>query len=998
MESNMKKLVAYLTAASLMLSSLSLPIFAEDTAETDNPPEPTLEERIAEGMERYEHGFEWMEQSKDISEEDTIERWDTYLSEYEDLLAALTKVDKAQDYLLETISTTTATESSDTTTTTTTTTATTSTTASESIEYEGGGYSSIPKEHVSKIVYDAVKAVMPEKDWENMDVEGEEYHLYFIDGEVIVMTDFLIDFCDDQKKAIINLVILKDENSKLIYEAVEQATSMVNALDKAIDVLISDNPADTMLEQAIDGAEDAIESLSGVDATLYAAKKTAEKLYSVFFAMNERNRELLEIEMKMTEEGLWNVVAEETDIPKMPGTTGNGESDASGSTGGDAPDAEVQTPQPPQLCYNLGSGDDTYYVYDDEDPVYAIIAETGKGESGKDTLSFCYDVSPESLQFVRIDGNLFINDMEHEVYLMIPCHFSDSGKRIETIRFNDDTALTYDVLCDIADVQIGTEAEDFIDGYPEVNHMFGLDGNDTLRGRSSSDDLFGFGGDDILTLDDSCLGKLFGVGGNNFAYGMDGNDTVILDNGNDFIWGGKGDDIIRSGAGNDIIYYELGDGNDTVDDSRGESTLPYEGQDVLYLSEGILPEEVSVTLSPNTKIFYLHINKTGDIITLPGNLISGITPVFPIEEIRFADGTLWTRNDLLECARFFYGTEQDDTLECYLDSNAEFYGNDGNDTMIGKDGNDSFYGGKGDDYLRGGNGDDTFYYELGDGNDTIDMGNGKSSYPQNGYNVLCLGEGILPEDIVIERSYNNYSYTLWLTKTNESITMTGNVISGITNYFPIKEIRFADGTIWKRTDLEANYVKWIRGTDGNDTVRDSTDNDTVYCGKGNDWIDGGEGDDLYIYETGDGRDSICDSSIWGNGHNTLRFGEGITAEDLYIETVKVRSEKFSRLYVRDRASFVELRGVADILLADGTMMTVSEAAELLKPAAELTSDLTGDLSCDGALTGDDVRLFLEHLTGESTLRYWETADLNADGVLNALDLTVLKQLICAAAS
>ncbi len=66
MESKMKKLVAYLTAASLMLSSLSLPIFAEDTAETDNPPEPTLEERIAEGMERYEHGFELMEQSKDI--------------------------------------------------------------------------------------------------------------------------------------------------------------------------------------------------------------------------------------------------------------------------------------------------------------------------------------------------------------------------------------------------------------------------------------------------------------------------------------------------------------------------------------------------------------------------------------------------------------------------------------------------------------------------------------------------------------------------------------------------------------------------------------------------------------------------------------------------------------------------------------------------------------------------------------------------------------------
>lgn len=956
----MKKLVAYLTAASLTLSSLSLPIFAEDTAETDNPPELTLEERIAEGISVYEQELAYQYTVPLAPIEETLALWDEYIEYFNNRYYGGLSADAAMKELLEIARSSDSFEGK-------TTEETTYTTTQSTEDLSVDNPKQINKKYIAQEFHDAVKAVMPENEYQRLVEDPDSYTLYYLDGNLIVA-------------------------AKIVH-GVSIAYDVLNLVSTGI-VAVQNMDISGILQE-LDIAIMGIYQPSGADAI--------KRLYNLFFLVNERNRELLQIEQEMTEMGLWNVIPEEIQIPD----TSESHFDYSpesvnsilgGADGVSDEDLRAWYNALPKLIHDLGSGDDLYRIVESDEPVFAIISESGKGESGDDTLLLDYEVTRDHLQFLRLSGDLYINDPTNEVYLLITGYFSDANKRVETIRFRNGDEMKYADVCDIANSQRGTEKDDVIIGYPETNHIWGNGGNDTLYGNKNVDYLLGGGGDDILTLDDSCLGKLFGVGGNNFAYGMDGNDTVILDNGNDFIWGGKGDDIIRSGAGNDIIYYELGDGNDTVDDSRGESTLPYEGQDVLYLSEGILPEEVSVTLSPNTKIFYLHINKTGDIITLPGNLISGFTPVFPIEEIRFADGTLWTRNDLLECARFFYGTEQDDTLECYLDSNAEFYGNDGNDTMIGKDGNDSFYGGKGDDYLRGGNGDDTFYYELGDGNDTIDMGNGKSSYPQNGYNVLCLGEGILPEDIVIERSYNNYSYTLWLTKTNESITMTGNVISGITNYFPIKEIRFADGTIWKRTDLEANYVKWIRGTDGNDTVRDSTDNDTVYCGKGNDWIDGGEGDDLYIYETGDGRDSICDSSIWGNGHNTLRFGEGITAEDLYIETVKVRSEKFSRLYVRDRASFVELRGVADILLADGTMMTVSEAAELLKPAAELTSELTGDLSCDGALTGDDVRLFLEHLTGESTLRYWETADLNADGVLNALDLTVLKRLICAAAS
>ena len=66
------------------------------------------------------------------------------------------------------------------------------------------------------------------------------------------------------------------------------------------------------------------------------------------------------------------------------------------------------------------------------------------------------------------------------------------------------------------------------------------------------------------------------------------------------------------------------------------------------------------------------------------------------------------------------------------------------------------------------------------------------------------------------------------------------------------------------------------------------------------------------------------------------------------------------------------------------------------PAAAAETGINGDLTQDGALSSADAEMLAAHLTGEQPLTdstAAHCADLNADGILNASDLTLLKRLI-----
>jgi Ca2+-binding RTX toxin-like protein len=141
----------------------------------------------------------------------------------------------------------------------------------------------------------------------------------------------------------------------------------------------------------------------------------------------------------------------------------------------------------------------------------------------------------------------------------------------------------------------------------------GTAGDDTMAGSSRADVLHGLGGNDLLD----------GFGGNDSLFGGEGNDEYVL---------GPGDDYAGDWAGDDAYLYGPGDGDDQISDDSGT--------DCLEFGNGIDPADVTVTAEGDNYV----LSFTGQ----PGSVTiwSGVLQDYAIEEVRFADSTVWTPTDL----------------------------------------------------------------------------------------------------------------------------------------------------------------------------------------------------------------------------------------------------------------------------------------------------------------------------------------------------------------
>ena len=543
-----------------------------------------------------------------------------------------------------------------------------------------------------------------------------------------------------------------------------------------------------------------------------------------------------------------------------------------------------------------GGGNDTY-VFNRGDG-----ADTIKDYGGTDTIQFGEGISPSDIVLKRVsarnDYNLEISIKNTDDKVTVVDYFgiynvygkteATPGCMIEQVVFADGTIWTQQTIHDKMHNITGTDKDDAIRSYdngPVEYH--GLAGNDVLVGGR---------GDDKL-------------------YGDDGDDRISGEEGNDLIVGGKGDDTISSFRGDDIYVFNRGDGKDVITDCGG--------LDILQFGEGIKPEDITLKRVYKNSDYNLEISikDTDDAVTFVSHFGSSnysgwyATPGRMLDCIKFADGTVWTKDDIDYKMHHLTGTEENDRLAAYdkadvvyygrggndtlsgSEGNDELYGEDGNDALFGNEGNDLLVGGRGDDELSGSRGDDTYVFGKGDGSDVISE--------CGGIDTIQFGKGITPDDVDVKRVYKSgsdcgYALELSLKGTSDKISVKNYFgyysYSGFHKPSPeslIEKVVFANGTVWTQDTINSK-VHNITGTEdgetiqafdddavtyyglgGNDNLYGSKSNDKLYGGAGNDRISGGEGDDLIVGGTGD---DYLDGYY---GNDTYIFNKGDGSDTVY---------------------------------------------------------------------------------------------------------------------
>ncbi|TNW07104.1 bacteriocin, partial [Xylella fastidiosa] len=351
--------------------------------------------------------------------------------------------------------------------------------------------------------------------------------------------------------------------------------------------------------------------------------------------------------------------------------------------------------------------------------------------------------------------------------------------------------------------------------------------------------------------------------GSNRLEGGAGNDVLKVSywSADNVLNGGSGDDLLYGSAYADTYLFNKGDGHDTI--------IEQSGDDKLVFGEGIAAADVRLLHQGQDVV--LDLGNGHDSIRLKDWLDSNgyRNGNNDIEQIVFADGTIWTPETLSSMGLTTLGTLGNDTLNGWQGKDI-LLGGDGDDTLYGSGGNDLLLGGAGDDVLDGGTGSnrleggagndvlkvsywsadnvlnggsgddllygsayaDTYLFNKGDGHDTI--------IEQSGDDKLVFGEGIAAADVRLLRQ--GQDVVLDLGNGHDSIRLKDWLDSnGYRNgNNDIEQIVFADGTIWTPETLSSMGLTTL-GTLGNDTLNGWQGKDILLGGDGDDVLDGGTG-------------------------------------------------------------------------------------------------------------------------------------------------------------
>ncbi|WP_338847538.1 putative Ig domain-containing protein [Massilia sp. W12] len=423
----------------------------------------------------------------------------------------------------------------------------------------------------------------------------------------------------------------------------------------------------------------------------------------------------------------------------------------------------------------------------------------------------------------------------------------------------------------------GGASSDMLTGYATNDNMTGGLGNDTLDGAGGIDTLSGGAGNDeyvVDNLEDQILeaadeGHELVRARSNYTLPQHIEDLQLEEDAYSAnIKGNSMDNLLRGNSSGNTL--EGAGGQDTLDGGAGDDTYVLNsGQETIIEAEEqgrdtvVAPDSYVLrieTLENLTLAGEGNSNATGNAQnnTLQGNrgnnILDGLTGADNMrggagDDIYFSDNeedrisessdegidtivrsfdTLLVLNDNVEnltlAGDVQHGNGNElDNLITGNDADNSLLGLGGNDTLIGGLGKDSMFGREGADSMVGGAGDD--YYEIDDAG-----------------------------DVIVELANEGYE----MVRSTVSWTLGDNL-----------ERLALDG----EEHLNANGNALNNGLWGN------AGNNMLAGGLGNDYMEGGLGDDVYLFNKGDGKETI-DNTDLSSAVDILRFGAGISENDV----------------------------------------------------------------------------------------------------------------------
>ena len=493
--------------------------------------------------------------------------------------------------------------------------------------------------------------------------------------------------------------------------------------------------------------------------------------------------------------------------------------------------------------------------------------------------------------------------------------------------------------------------------------VFGLAGNDTLtlneaNGALPRANMFGGAGNDVIT-GGSGADQIFGEAGNDTLLGKGGTDLLFGGEGADVLTGGDADDQAFGQGGNDRMIWNPGDDTDLNEGGAGTDTVEVNGgngaEQFTVTANGtrvrfdrINPAPFSIDIGTSESLV-LNANGGDDSFSATGNLATLIQLT--------VDGG--TGNDTVlggNGADFLFGGDGDDFVD----------GNQGNDTAFLGAGNDVFQWdpGDGSDIVEGQDGTDTMQFngsniaeifeasanggglrftrnignivmdvndvervnlEAAGGADLVTINNlAGTDVTEVSINLAGTIGGLAGDtaaDTVIVNGTNGKD-TVDVVGAGTSVSVVGlptrvNIANseGANDSLTVKAFGGNDGVtastlvgdITKLTIDGGTGDDILTGSQGDDVLNSEDGNDVLIGGRGNDLLTGGAGNDTFVWNPGDGSDTIEGQA----GFDTMAFFGANIAESFDL------SNNGGRLRLsRDVAAItMDINGVEQVNLA-----------------------------------------------------------------------------------